>query len=115
LAKVSGARSRHRAKKDAFKTEVLSPGPRLRVFALVPEGEAHLQFIFSAATFSLIWGTAELEAQSDWFLKGLEQGPNTYEIHPAAREYLDLEEGQGVFHGGTFLVHFAKEENRGLL
>jgi hypothetical protein len=38
-------------KTEAFKAEVLHHGPRLRVFALVPEGSAHVQFIFTAGVF----------------------------------------------------------------
>jgi hypothetical protein len=103
------------AKTDVFKTEVLSPGPRLRVFALIPEGEAHVQFIFAAAIFFDMGGPQSLKHKvigfsGDW---SKDQTPTRYTLQP--KNTWNWKKVRGCFEEATFLTHFAKEENRGHL
>lgn len=102
-------------KTDAFKAEVLHPGPRLRVFALVPEGGAHVQFIYAAGAFYDIGGPQNLNNKIIGFSgdRSSHCRPSSYVLQPD--NTWDWKKVNACFEDATFCNHFAKEEHRGKL
>jgi hypothetical protein len=87
------------------KTEVLSPGTRLRVFALIPEGEVHVQFIFAAATFFDMGGPQSLKPKVIGFSgdRSKDQTLTRYTLQPEnTRNWKKVRDS---FEEATFLTH----------
>lgn len=103
------------SKADGFKVEVLHPGPRICIFALLLEGAGHVQFMYAAATFFDMGGPQNLNLRVIGFVGDCKSycQPTLY-ILPKENAW-KWEKIVSFFEEDSSLAHYTKEESWGKL